>query len=53
MRLVEMEQEHKRLVEESRRLRDDPVYIEKVARERFNMGRPGEKIYLTAGNENK
>ncbi|MEK7728911.1 MAG: septum formation initiator family protein [candidate division KSB1 bacterium] len=28
-----------------RALKDDTTYIEKVARERYYMGKPGEKIY--------
>ncbi|TDI83838.1 MAG: septum formation initiator family protein [Caldithrix sp.] len=28
------------------RLQHDPDYIEKIARERYNMVKPGEKVYL-------
>jgi len=27
-------------------LQNDPDYIEKIARERYNMVKPGEKVYL-------
>ncbi|MBI4353399.1 MAG: septum formation initiator family protein [Candidatus Omnitrophica bacterium] len=37
--------ENRALEEELRLLRDDPVYLEKVAREKFNKARQGEIVY--------
>ncbi|NIR47012.1 septum formation initiator family protein [candidate division KSB1 bacterium] len=45
-RIKENQQKQKQLSREIKLLRNDSTYIEKVARERFNMGRKGEKIYL-------
>lgn len=33
-------------------LQSDSTYIEKVAREKFRMGRKGERIYLTEAEDN-
>jgi len=37
--------ENKRMEMELRLLRDDPVYLEKVAREKFNKAKQGEIVY--------
>ena len=37
--------ENARLREEKRRLEDDPVYLEKVAREKMGIVREGEVVY--------
>lgn len=37
--------ENLRLEQELRLLRDDPVYLEKVAREKFNKAKEGEIVY--------
>lgn len=38
------------LVEERRLLKDDPVYLEKVAREKMGLVREGEVIYRIESN---
>ena len=40
------ETQRRNLIQEVYRLKHDPGYIEKIARERFNMGKKGEKIFL-------
>lgn len=50
---IEMLHEKGRLAEEIEWLQNDSTYIEKVAREKFNMARPGEKIYLIKTEETK
>lgn len=35
-----------KLAERSYRLKNDRRYIEKIAREQFNMGKQGEKVFL-------
>ena len=37
--------EEKKLVEEIDRLENDDEYIMKIARERFHMVKPGEKVF--------
>jgi len=37
--------ENAQLKEEKRRLEEDPVYLEKVAREKMGLVRPGEVVY--------
>lgn len=37
---------------ELRLLRDDPVYVEKVAREKFNKAKEGEIVYKVVREEN-
>ena len=44
-RIAEMEAEKTRLLEEKRLLEEDPVYLEKVAREKMGLIREGEVIY--------
>lgn len=36
--------ENKRLAEENRKLKEDPVYIEKVARENLGLAKKGEVV---------
>jgi len=40
------ETQRRNLTQEIDRLKNDPGYIEKIAREQFNMGKKGEKIFL-------
>src|SRR3989338_2804919 len=40
-----LKEENTRLNEEKRRLEHDPVYLEKVAREKMGLARVGEGIY--------
>lgn len=41
----ELHETNQQLVEELKMLRDDPVYLEKVAREKMGIAREGEVIY--------
>lgn len=46
---------NQKLEQELRLLRDDPVYLEKVAREKFNKAKEGEIVYkvVRPGEETK
>ena len=44
-RISNLEQENIRLKEERRLLEEDPVYLEKVAREKMGLIRAGEVVY--------
>ena len=47
----DLKEEHTQLLEEKRLLEEDPVYLEKVAREKMGLIREGEVIYrLMPGN---
>ena len=48
-------QENKQLSEEKRRLEQDPIYFEKVAREKMGLIREGEVVYrmTPAGTQEK
>jgi cell division protein FtsB len=43
--LQKLQKENQYLENELRLLRDDPVYLEKVAREKFNKAKEGEIVY--------
>jgi cell division protein DivIC len=43
--LVELKRQNDMLEAELRLLRDDPVYLEKVARAQFNKAKEGEIVY--------
>ncbi len=43
--VVRLRHENNQLERELRLLRDDPVYLEKVAREKFNKAKEGEIVY--------
>ena len=43
---------NRKLEEEKERLQNDPVYIEKVAREKLGLAREGEVIYRIIPSEN-
>jgi len=45
LRISQLELENVRLKEERRQLEEDPVYLEKVAREKMGLIRAGEIIY--------
>ncbi|RMF62223.1 MAG: septum formation initiator family protein [Calditrichaeota bacterium] len=51
--LRESEKQREALRLELQKLKDDSTYIEKVARERFRMGKKGEKVYLFDENKKK
>ena len=44
-KIVELQRRNDELKEEKQRLIEDPVYLERVARERMGLVRDGEKIY--------
>jgi len=44
-KIVELQRRNEELKEEKQRLIEDPVYLERVARERMGLVRDGEKIY--------
>ena len=44
-RIAELQRRNDELKEEKQRLIEDPVYLERVARERMGLVRDGEKIY--------
>jgi cell division protein FtsB len=43
--IEEIKQVNRRLEEEQRKLENDPVYLEKVAREKLGVAKKGEIIY--------
>ena len=44
-KIAELQRRNNELEEEKQRLIEDPVYLERVARERMGLVRDGEKIY--------
>lgn len=44
-KIAELQRRNEELKEEKRRLIEDPVYLERVARERMGLVREGEKVY--------
>lgn len=44
--LAAIQRENRRLLEEARRLREDPAAIEAVAREQLGLIRPGEVLFI-------
>ena len=46
--LTELQARQDSLSQEIRRLQNDTTYIEEVARRKYNMGKPGESIYIVA-----
>lgn len=44
-KIAELQRRNEELKEEKRRLVEDPVYLERVARERMGLVREGEKVY--------
>jgi len=44
-RIEALKSENARLEAERQRLLDDPEYLERVAREKYRMAKPGEKVY--------
>lgn len=51
LKMQELVRENIRLSEEKRLLQEDPVYLEKVAREKMGLIRDGEMIYRIAPAE--
>ncbi|MBI5415417.1 MAG: septum formation initiator family protein [Candidatus Omnitrophica bacterium] len=53
-KIAGLEEKNKKLEEEKRLLREDPVYLEKVAREKMGLVREGETVLrLTPMNAEK
>ena len=48
-RISDLEHDNVRLEEERRRLTDDPIYFEKVAREKMGIIKDGEVVYKIMG----
>ena len=44
-KIAELQRRNEELKEEKQRLIEDPVYLERVARERMGLVREGEKVY--------
>ena len=44
-RIEALKTENARLEAERQRLLDDPEYLERVAREKYRMAKPGEKVF--------
>lgn len=44
-KIAELQKRNNELEEEKQRLIEDPVYLERVARERMGLVREGEKVY--------
>ncbi len=51
--LIRLKTQNTSLEQELRLLRDDPVYIEKIAREKFNKAKEGEIVYKVVREENR
>ncbi|HWR90379.1 MAG TPA: septum formation initiator family protein [Dissulfurispiraceae bacterium] len=49
--ITAMEKENKILREKTKQIEQDPYYIEKHAREEFNMSKPGEYIFQFQEND--
>ena len=53
LRLRDLKKKNDTLERELRMLRDDPVYLEKVARAQFNKAKEGEIIYKVVRERHK
>ena len=51
--IIDLKRQNKELAEEYRKLENDPVYLEKVAREKMGLVRDGEVIYKMVPAEEK
>ena len=49
-RLKALLEENRRLAEENKKLKEDPVYIEKVAREQLGLAKKGEVVVKLNNN---
>ena len=50
-RIKDLEAQQARLLEEKERLENDPVYLEKVAREKLGLIKEGEVVYRLKDSE--
>lgn len=51
LKLLEIENQQLNL--EINKLKNDLAYIEKIAREKYHLGKPGEKVYFIKGENSK
>ena len=51
--LRDLEQRKKELEENLKRLQNDPAFLEKVAREKYKLGKPNERIYVIKPSRKK
>lgn len=51
VQIQESKNEKKTLKVEIEKLKSDSTYIEKIAREEYKMGKPGEKIYVVKSKD--
>lgn len=51
VQIQESKNEKKTLKVELEKLKSDSTYIEKIAREEYKMGKPGEKIYVVKSKD--
>lgn len=51
--IADLQRRNKQLLQEKRLLETDPAYLEKVAREKMGLIRPGEKVYRIVAPETK
>ena len=49
--IIELREEKEELVLEKHRLENDLDYIEKLAREKYRMAKPGEKVFKVISDE--
>jgi cell division protein FtsB len=52
-RISELRRENQQLENQVKALKSDPKAIERVARERMHLARPGEIIYIVSGDSGK
>ncbi len=52
-KLLALKEENKKLIEENKKLKDDPVYIEKVARENLGLAKKGEYVVKFVDQDTK
>jgi len=45
LQIEDLKRERIKMLEEKRRLTDDPIYLEKIAREKMGLIREGEVVY--------
>lgn len=50
--IIQLREDRERLIAEKNRLENDLEYIEKLARERFRMAKPGEKVFKVIPKKN-
>ena len=51
--ITKSREEREALISEKHRLENDIKYIEKLAREKYKMAKPGEKVFKVIGSDEK